>query len=138
MKTIFFCLFSFLILNTYAQNNTHIGTWKGVDKDETINMTFREDGFILLEIKGMVFGGKEFEMKGRKMSTSYKIESMSPSPRFTVMLKNLETNEVESRMTGTITFKENNTAYICMKPTYENETDIAFEEKDCLLFTKIK
>ncbi|MCB0376474.1 MAG: hypothetical protein KDD04_11190, partial [Sinomicrobium sp.] len=105
----------FLMLGAYAQDTRHIGTWKGVDDNEDISMTLGEDGFIALEVQGKILGGKEFELKGKKMSTPYEIEYVSGSPRFTIMLKDLETGAVESRMAGSITFKENNTAYICMR-----------------------
>lgn len=138
MKTVFFCLFSFLIFNTYAQNTRHIGIWKGVDGDKTITLTLHKDGFFIMEAQGMVYGGKEFELEGKKMSTPYEIEYTSESPKFTIMMKNLETDEIESKMVGTITFKEKNTAYICMKRSYDDDTEVTFEEKDCLLFTKTK
>ena len=137
MKIVFFYLPALVLLTACARNDRqHLGTWKGTEDGDTLILTFQEDGFAVFELEGMTFGGKEFEAYGQKLSMPYTIDYTRNPPTFIIEMKNLETGTVESKRGGTITFEDNNTASICMKPFYENEPPVTFEEKDCLLFTK--
>ena len=140
MKTVLFYLFFFLACSMYAQNNKHIGTWKGVDKGETVLLTFQKDGFLIIEATGVTYGGESFEMDGQKMSVSYTIDYSSEAPGFIVLLKNLDSGKVLSKMLGTITFSDKTAtaATVCMKRVRAEETKPEFVKDDCLAFTKTK
>lgn len=95
MKQILILLLTipFISLGQDLTTNDFTGKWTGTEKDEVGSIIFDTDGYVLIEINGQVFGGKEFLINDGKASMTYEIDTQKNPMTLDFISTNLSTNE---------------------------------------------
>lgn len=96
MKKILILLTTITLLSFNLKQNTIdiLGKWYGEDKQGiTGAITFDKQGYAVIQTKGMVIGGKEFIMDGKKGSMIYKINTKKTPVEIDFVITKLESGD---------------------------------------------
>ncbi|MUU79549.1 hypothetical protein [Winogradskyella endarachnes] len=74
MKYIVWLIIPLVFFKSIAQQENIMGRWKGEDKNEIGYINFETEKYASFEIDGKIYGGKEFELKGKKGQMTYIID----------------------------------------------------------------
>ncbi|MFC4632330.1 hypothetical protein ACFO3O_00310 [Dokdonia ponticola] len=98
MKRILILLLSipFLSLTIETDDANFIGTWVGEDENEIGRINFDSEGYAYFEVKGQIFGGKEFLYERKKGRMTYEINSETDPIEVDLILTKLESGEQKS------------------------------------------
>lgn len=139
MKKIIYLFLLSLILTSFNVNSDPefniVGKWEGIDDKEVAYFIFQEDGYALFQLQRQTFGGKEFEIKGKKGSLSYEINYSSNPMEIDFIVTIFEENK--SKRMFCIAEKINNDK-IKIAIGFSGERPTSFEGIDQVIFKRVK
>ncbi|MCB0372478.1 MAG: hypothetical protein KDD31_05685 [Muricauda sp.] len=135
MYKLLFPIIAFLLLsyNPSSDKSQLYGKWKGEDQGEIGYINFDPDGYAHFEIRGQIFGGKEFEYDGKMGTVTYKVSENVKPIQVDLILTILDTGE-ENRLLCIAEFLDENTMKFAIN--FQNQRPTAFTEENSLVFTR--
>lgn len=137
MKRILLLLLAipFLSLTIETDPSNFIGKWVGEDENEIGHINFDAEGYAYFEMKGQIFGGKEFLYEGKKGSMAYEIHSDTNPIEVDLILTKLETGE-QKTLLCIAHFMDKDTMKFAIG--YNDERPTEFDSKNSILFKRVK
>jgi hypothetical protein len=110
MKSFLILLFTIPFFYMTMEKDTHsiIGKWVGKDKGDIGYFIFDKDGYAFFEMKGQIFGGKEFMYDGRMGKLTYEMDDLKNPLEIDLIITILESGE-ENRLFCIIQFTDDDT-----------------------------
>jgi hypothetical protein len=132
---ILFLALSFLSFIPKTETNQFVGRWTGEDNGDIGYMVFDAEGYAPFEIKGQVFGGKEFTLQGKKGSMMYEINNTTKPIEVDFIVTQLETGE-QKRMLCIAKFTDANNMRFAMG--FNNTRPTEFTELNAIRLKREK
>ncbi len=137
MKKIFLLLLviPFLSLTVETDDAKFIGTWVGEAENEIGYMNFDSEGYAYFEVRGQIFGGKEFEYEGKKGSMTYEINKETDPIEVDLILTKLDSGE-QKALLCIAHFIDKDTMKFAMG--YDNIRPTEFDSGNSIVFKREK
>ena len=126
---------SFMSFSSSIESIELIGKWTGEEKGDVLFLTFDVEGYALIERKGIVIGGKEFELNGKKGKMTYEINSNKNPMEIDMIITKLETNE-EKRILCIAEFIDEDHIVFAMK--FEEKRPSDFNNENTINLTRVE
>lgn len=133
IKTVIFAIAVFIFNSFSNPSERHIGEWKGTDNSgKTASLVLDENKDVTMIIHNQVFGGKNFQMNGKKGEVKFEIDySKNPtSIDFVAYVEdNGELKEKKERLKGILRFITDNKMELRLSFTGKRFTNFDPEDK---------
>ncbi len=122
-------------INIPEQEFSIVGTWEGIDDEEVGYFIFQEDGYAFIQRNGEKFGGKDFDIEGKKGSMYYEID-YSKDPMEIDIVMEFSDNSAQKRLLFIV--KKITNDKIHMAVGFSGERPTTFKENEELIFTRVQ
>lgn len=129
---LFIPLFAFTVQKDTAN---FIGKWVGDDDVQIGYIIFDTEGFVSFEVEGQLFGGKDFEIKGKRGSMSYEINNDANPIEIDFVLTKLDTGE-QRKMLCIARFSDDDTMDFASGFSEQRPTE--FNSENTITFKRVK
>lgn len=131
MKYLFtFFFIPLFLLSSTSQKETLVGKWIGEDQNEIGYLIFDNEGYAAFEVNGLVMGGKEFIMKGKKGKMTYTVNYNTTPIEVDLKVTKIESGESQTILAIAEFTKKNiinfNMNFNNIRPTEFDEKSIVF------------
>lgn len=135
MKRAFIPLFIILLLSMTMENDKSkfTGKWAGEDEKEIGYLNFEASGYASFEIRGQVFGGKEFVFHGKKASMTYQVNNKTNPINIDLIITMLETGE-QKKLLCIANFFDHDTMEFAI--SFEENRPTTFDPKNSIIFKR--
>ncbi|WP_411768562.1 hypothetical protein [Winogradskyella sp. A3E31] len=138
MKKLLILLFLIPLLsfNSNQSEISIIGKWQGVDEARELGyMIFDNDGYATIEIEGVVYGGKEFEINGKTGSMTYSINSDIEPVQIDLIMTIMDSIN-QMNMLFIAKFKDKNT--MILASNFNSERPFEFNSDNSITLIRIE
>lgn len=122
-------------LSVKKHNENFIGRWIGKDEQQIGFLSFDSEGYAYFEIQGLIMGGKEFVLNGKKGRMTYEINSESNPVEVDLIVTMLEKGE-QHKLLCIANFIDNDTMEFAMN--FEGKRPSEFNSENTILLKREK
>lgn len=104
-----------------------VGTWEGVDGNDTLTFVFETEGYFTMMKSKQSFGGRSMNVKGKNMSLTYALDETQSPMHLDLILTDLETGvQNPDRMLALVSFIDDNSLKMIIGRTRPDDIDKGF------------
>ena len=139
MKKIVILFLTVLALSSFNTNSDSefsiVGKWVGEIENDKGAVVFQEDGYAFFELQGKIFGGKEFDVNGKKGSMTYAVDYTTKPINIDVFIILSDGGESKT-MLGIAEIINDDQIKLIM--AFDGERPTEFEESETIIFNRVK